>query len=252
LFVAKFHPDKRGEWLPLTPETTGLKSAAEICVHTRIAGSAVKATPMDRPEWICARPDTSEVYCSLTNNIGRGAGKNLGGQEMLVDGPNPRAINAYGQILRLNAKNDDHCHHEFEWDLFLVAGNPLVHEDKQRGSTNINATNMFNGPDGLRFDSQDRLWIQTDGDTSNTGKFLGHGNNQMLIGNPNTGEIRRFLTGPKGCEITGLCWNDDRTAMFVGIQHPGKDTPSEFPDGKGSMPKSSVIVVTHSDGDRIG
>ena len=30
------------------------------------------------------------------------------------------------------------------------------------------------------------------------------GNNQMLVGDPATGEIVRSLTGPKGSEVTGL------------------------------------------------
>ena len=33
------------------------------------------------------------------------------------------------------------------------------------------------------------------------------GNNQMLAGDPVTGEIRRFLVGPKECEVTGLTWS---------------------------------------------
>ena len=36
------------------------------------------------------------------------------------------------------------------------------------------------------------------------------GNNQMLAGDPVTGEIRRFMVGPKECEVTGLTWSPDR------------------------------------------
>jgi len=49
LYVARFNDDQTGEWLPLTPETTGM-SVAEILIFSRIAGSAVGATTMDRPE----------------------------------------------------------------------------------------------------------------------------------------------------------------------------------------------------------
>ncbi len=48
LFVAKFGEDGTGEWLALTPETTGM-TAAEIAVLTRAAASKVGATTMDRP-----------------------------------------------------------------------------------------------------------------------------------------------------------------------------------------------------------
>jgi len=32
----------------------------------------------------------------------------------------------------------------------------------------------------------------------------GQGNNQMLVGDPVTGQFERFLTGPTGSEVTGL------------------------------------------------
>ena len=57
LSVARFADDGRGEWLELTPASTGMASRAEICIHTRQAASAVGATTMDRPEWVAAHPD---------------------------------------------------------------------------------------------------------------------------------------------------------------------------------------------------
>ena len=44
----------------------------------------------------------------------------------------------------------------------------------------------------------------------------------MLAADPVTGDIRRFLVGPKGCEITGWTMTDDQRTMFVNIQHPGE------------------------------
>ena len=89
----------------------------------------------------------------------------------------------------------------------------------------------------------------TDGDTSNQGDFAGMGNNQMLCADPNSGEIRRFMTGPIACEITGLCFSADNKTMFVGIQHPGeKGKPSHFPGGGDSKPRSSIVMVTRDDG----
>jgi secreted PhoX family phosphatase len=98
-----------------------------------------------------------------------------------------------------------------------------VHDDVYAGSANMNAGNLFNSPDGMMIDTTGLIWIQTDGNDGNEGDFAGMGNNQMLAGDPVTGEIRRFLTGPKGCEVTGLTWSSDRRTMFVGIQHPGDD-----------------------------
>ncbi len=252
LSVAKFNDDGTGEWRELTSETTGMASLAEICVHTRQAGSAVGATTMDRPEWIAANPNAAEIYCSLTNNKNRGIKPNAGGDETPVGGPNPREANNYGQIVRWRPDGADHTAKGFSWDLFVLAGNPTVHSDAYAGSANVNAGNMFNSPDGLKFDSNGVLWIQTDGNYSNAEEFAGHGNNQMLAGDPVTGEIRRFMVGPNECEITGLTWSADRRTMFVGIQHPGEKGNSHWPDGGDTVPRSAIIAVTRSDGALVG
>jgi hypothetical protein len=97
---------------------------------------------------------------------------------------------------------------KFRWDVFTLAG-----EDKGFGS-----------PDGLWFDPRGVLWIQTDVSTStlNRGPYSKLGNNQMLAADVTTGEIRRFLTGPTGCEITGVTVAPDGRSLFVNIQHPGE------------------------------
>lgn len=252
LYVAKFSDDMRGKWLPLTPETTGMKSQAEISILTRLAASAVGATTMDRPEWVAAHPSKAEIYLALTNNKNRGKKSNKGGDEMPVGGPNPRAANNYGQIVRWRPEKGDHLSNEFEWDLFVVAGNPAVHKDAYAGSENINADNMFNSPDGLKFDSTGLLWIQTDGNYSNKDDFAGMGNNQMLVGDPETGEIRRFMVGPNECEVTGVTWSADRKTMFIGIQHPGAKGNSHYPEGGKSVPRSTIIGITRDDGEIMG
>ncbi len=252
LFAARFDDDGRGRWLELTPATTGFASAADICVHTRQAASAVGATTMDRPEWVAAHPDGTEVYCCLTNNKGRGRQPNRGGDPTPINGPNPRAENQYGQIVRWRPANGDHTSPDFSWDLYVMAGNPAIHTGPNAGSPNLTPENMFNSPDGLAFDSNGMLWIQTDGSYSDEGDFAGQGNNQMLLGDPATGEIRRFLVGPRECEVTGITWSADRTTMFVGIQHPGEKGGSHFPGGGDSVPRSAVIAITRVDGGRVG
>lgn len=252
LSVAKFNDDGTGEWLDLTPETTGLASQAEVCIHTRQAGSAVGATTMDRPEWVAANPNAPEVYCCLTNNKNRGVKPNAGGDDTSANGPNPRDKNNYGQIVRWRPDGGDHAAAGFGWDLYVLAGNPTVHQDAYAGSENVNADNMFNSPDGLKFDSNGLLWIQTDGNYGNEGDFAGQGNNQMLAGDPVTGEIRRFLVGPNECEVTGLSWSPDRRTMFVGIQHPGEDGNSHWPEGGDSVPRSAIIAITREDGGLVG
>ncbi len=176
----------------------------------------------------CRQPVAIEAYCCLTNNSNRAVMKdgkmrtNAGGDVMALNAANPREKNEYGQIVRWYPDAEDHTSDAFKWDLFAMAGNPVVHKDgPYAGSSNINEGNMFNSPDGMMFDSTGLVWIQTDGEDSNEGEFAGQGNNQMLAGDPATGRIiERFLTGPKGAEVTGLTWSADKRTMFAGIQHP--------------------------------
>ena len=257
LSVAVFEDDMSGRWLPLTPATTGM-DAAHIAVFTRTAASRVGATTMDRPEWIAVHPNAAEAYCCLTNNSRRGAltdagtvRTNAGGDPMTPNGPNPRETNNYGQIVRWRPMGGDHAAEGFTWDLYVMAGNPTVAEGPQAGSANINEGNLFNSPDGMVIDSTGLIWIQTDGDDSNADEYAGMGNNQMLAGDPVTGRIERFLTGPNGSEVTGLCWSSDRRTMFVGIQHPG-DNGNDWPDHGGNLARSAVIAVKRDDNDLIG
>ena len=88
------------------------------------------------------------------------------------------------------------------------------------------------------------------------------GNNQMLCADPRSGEIRRFLTGPKGCEVTGISATPDGKTMFVNIQHPGENgsasnITSSWPASQSgqagtSRPRSATIVITKNDGGIVG
>ncbi|MGR5066068.1 PhoX family protein [Photobacterium sp. DNB22_13_2] len=259
LFVAKFNAKDgelqgKGEWVELTfgknglTKENGFNSQADVLIFARKAATQVGATTMDRPEWVAVNPKNQNVFCTLTNNKYRGVKAN-----QPVDAVNPREKNPYGHIVRWMPSGQDHTSNNFDWDLYLIAGNPTVHEGLMAGSDNINADNMFNSPDGIGFDNAGRLWIQTDGKYSNTGDFSGMGNNQMLCGDPESGEVRRFLTGPIACEITGLTFSPDQKTMFIGVQHPGEDlAPSHFPDGGNTIPRSSVIRITRTDGGIIG
>lgn len=247
LHAAKFNDDMSGEWVALTPAATGM-TEAEISIFTRTAASAVGATTMDRPEWVAVNPRAVEAYCCLTNNKNRGVKPNAGGDDTSANGPNPRDANNFGQIVRWRPAGDNHASNTFDWDLYVMAGNPTNQEGLYAGSSNVNTGNMFNSPDGMQFDSTGIVWIQTDGKDNNEGEFEGMGNNQMLAGDPVTGEIRRFLTGPTGAEVTGLTWSTDRRTMFVGIQHPG----SPFPDGESSLPRSAIVTVRRDDNKLVG
>lgn len=259
LYVARFNDGQasdnftgRGEWLlldksanPVLANDSAFASQAQVLINTRLAADAVGATKMDRPEWVSVHPESGEVYVTLTNNDKRS----------MAAPANPRSQNIYGQIVRWREAGEDAAATSFEWDVFVLAGNPVKYSDRsdlRSGSANITPDNMFNSPDGLAFDRFGRLWIQTDGAYSNTGDFEGQGNNQMLCADPANGEIRRFLVGPKECEVTGIAFTPDHKTLFVNIQHPGERGNSHWPDGGSAIPRSATLVITKNDGGVIG
>ncbi len=98
------------------------------------------------------------------------------------------------------------------------------------------------------------MWIQTDG-TQPAGA-----NDQMLAANPyvtdenGVPELRRFLTGVPGCEVTAVITTPDQRTMFVNIQHPGEESNvSTWPQLDGfTTPRSATVVITKDDGGVIG
>ena len=74
---------------------------------------------------------------------------------------------------------------------------------------------------------------------------------QMLAADPKTGDLRRFLTGPVGCEITGITETPDGRTLFVNIQHP--EGSSTWPNINGeTRPRSATLVITKDDGGIVG
>jgi secreted PhoX family phosphatase len=264
LYVAKFHEDGGGEWVELTHGKNkltgqgGFEDQADVLIRTRAAADAAGATRMDRPEWIAVHPGTNEVYCTLTNNSGRGTPKIPG-----INAANPRSNNVFGHIIRWREDGNDPASMKFRWDLFVLAGDPQHSDATKRGNIKGDA---FGSPDGLWFDDGGILWIQTDvsASTLNRSHYVNLGNNQMLAADIRTGEIRRFLTGPAGCEVTGVVATPDGRSMFVNIQHPGENPKgrndprsprafSSWPDGAaGGRPRSATIVIRKNDGGIIG
>jgi secreted PhoX family phosphatase len=230
LYVAKFNDNKTGEWIELSMDNPVLAkrfaSQAELLTYTRIAADLVGATPMDRPEWTTVAPN-GDVYCSLTNNSKR----------KTVNAANPLAPNNDGHIIKWRDSHN-HTGTAFKWDFFAIAEDSHGTEDS------------YSSPDGLWADPDGRLFIQTDG------KQKEGMNNQMLVADTLTGELRRLFTGVSKDEITGITVTPDRRTMFINIQHPGNGDPSlsNFPapyDGV-TIPRDSTIVINRKDGGVIG
>lgn len=256
LYVARFNDDGSGEWLPLdinNADFTAKAAAAgvsftdqaDVLINTRLAADVAGATKMDRPEWGAVHPETGEVYFTLTNNSRR--------TEDQIDAANPRAANATGHIIRWNER-DNQAATTFDWDIFLLAGD--VGTATPGTELVLDADNHLASPDGLWFDANGLLWIQTDMSGSQQGEGP-YGNNQMLVADPVTRQIKRFLVGPHDCEVTGITATPDMKTLFVNIQHPGdRSTPDNFtshwPDGGASRPRSATVVITKDDGGIIG
>ena len=279
--------------------STNAEIMGNILVKTRMAADAVGATMMDRPEWVAVRPRIGgfsqlEVYCTLTNNNRRGnlpmsvnnpdGSTAAGSARPPVDIANPRPDNDYGHIIRWREDADTVTATAFEWDVFVFCGDteatahvPSAKTLAAPGSYNAsghdgyignindspNGSADFGAPDGLWFDQFGRLWIQTDQMGDGAGDWQKIGSNTMLCADPNTREVRRFLTSPPRCEVTGVITTPDGKTMFVGIQHPGEEAktsnPTEFSDwpksqfgGPGGRPRSAVLAITRVDGGVIG
>ncbi|WP_044872848.1 PhoX family phosphatase [Pseudomonas sp. LFM046] len=254
LYVGRFNADGSGDWLPLSLDDSNFRKACqaagvtfadqgEVLINTRLAADIVGATRMDRPEWGAVNPENGEVYFTLTNNTAR----------TTADAANPRVANAYGHIIRWRENSRDHAGNRFDWNIFLLAG-PATDSRGPDGKA-LGAQNILASPDGLWFDDEGRLWIQTDmsGSQLSAGPF---GNNQMLVADPRSGELKRFLVGPLGAEVTGISATPDFRTLFVNIQHPGEGSTatnllSTWPDGPGKRPRSSTVVITREDGRRL-
>lgn len=276
---------------------------ADVCVNSRLAADAVGATKMDRPEWCSVNPANGEIYYSLTNNSNRRVDP-TGSSQLTPDSANPRAYtdmkgstkqegNPNGHIIRMKEGSAGAGATTFTWDLYALGAQSDADGSKVNLS-NLTADQDFSSPDGLVFSpATGIMWIQTDDgaytDVTNCMMLaalpgqVGDGGKKTLnytkangstlavdtfVGKtPTPSTLKRFLVGPKACEITGLCETPDGKAVFINIQHPGETTaladiadpakytsqwPSSVGYGAGKRPRSATIVITKNDGGKIG
>lgn len=299
LYAARFNPDGTGVWLALQPGQHGISDQstpypfsdlADVLIHARLAADVAGATKMDRPEWSAVHPKNGEVYFTLTNNSLR--------TRQTTDAANPRYYNdrkygsisqrgnPNGHILRLHEDGDRVDATQFRWDIFLFGARASA-DPYNVNVSRLSEDNDFSSPDGLRFGLSGLLWIETDdsalGDVSNCMLLaaipgrVGDGGpawisnidaqassvTETWAGAPATAaSLRRFLVGPRECEITGITETPDGRALFINIQHPGEDSPpdlqdprtfgSHWPDGGSARPRSATLVITRNDRGPVG
>lgn len=275
----------------------------DVCINARLAADAVGATRMDRPEWCSVNPANGEIYYTLTNNSNRNVDP-TGSSQLAPDAANPRAYtdmkagkaqkgNPNGHILRVREGAAGAAATAFAWDVYAFG----AEAGADKSLVNLSALTDdqdFSSPDGLAFSrATGILWLQTDDgaytDASNCmmlaalpGK-VGDGGKKTLaytradgsklnvdtyVGQaPAADALKRFLVGPKDCEITGIAETPDGKALFVNIQHPGEGTkmadiadpgkytsqwPANAGYGAGKRPRSATIVITKDDGGVVG
>ena len=260
LYVAKYHPNGTGIWLPLVhgqgPLTgrNGFESQADVLIATRRAADLLGATKMDRPEDIEANPRTDRVYVMLTSNTRRTAEQ--------VDAANPRAKNAFGHIVEMAPVGGDHAGADFTWEVLVQCGDPAIAEVGATFSSDTTRNGWFGMPDNCAIDNLGRLWVATDG---NSAQATGRADGLWAVETEGEGRGRskHFFRVPVGAELCGPCFTPDDESLFVAVQHPaeGEDgsPPSTFehpitrwPDFKDGMPtRPSVVVITKQGGGRI-
>ena len=259
LYAARFNPDGSGDWLPLVhgqgalTAATGFADQGAILVRTRQAADTLGATRMDRPEWIVPHPVTREVYCACTGNTARGRDGNEG-----PNPANPRAPNPFGHLLRWREDGGDPAATRFRWDVFVQAG-PSDKGAPSRATGSPARTGCGSTPAvrcGCRRTCRPPTSARA---TSRRSATI-----RCWPSDPAVGVFKRFLTGPRGCEITGFHTTPDNRTAFVNIQHPGEvagdrsnpDAPralSNWPDYRpDGRPRSATVVIRRRDGGVIG
>ena len=211
IYAARFNANGTGNWVKLdmsnpdvaagvpasaqNPAGYKFESYADICVNTRLAADAAKATRMDRPEWTAVNPKNGEIYITMTENPDRGnttatSGNNFTNPD--VDAANPRywldskgvssqnavAIaaqrgNVNGHIVRIREDGDTAGANSFKWDIFLFGAQAVadtgmdnVNWQKNVNLSGLSPLNDLSKPDGCWFaPSSGILWIQTDDNT---------------------------------------------------------------------------------------
>jgi len=273
-------PMDRPEWTTVNP-ANGEMYCTLTNNSSRTAGTGARATDAANPR----------AYFDP---------KRPAGDVVNTDPPSPpvgTSGNANGHVIRIREAGDTTEATAFTWDVYAFGSGA----DLDRQNINLSGlddTNDFSSPDGLWFSlptnaagqTSPIMWIETDDgaytDVTNCMLLasvpgrVGDGAPRDVtstlngatrtvttrIGAAPGAQIRRFLVGPKECEITGIHSTPDGRSLFVNIQHPGENggpanITSNWPQSQpvagqpvaaGGRPRSATIVVTRNDGGVVG
>lgn len=245
VYVAVFSDDQSGTWIPLIHGENGLTAEngfadqGEVLIKLRLAGDAVGATPMDRPEDV--QPDPNRpgyVYVALTNNTDR--------EEPNV--ANPRVPNPWGHVIEIIETGDDAAAVTFNWDFLLLCGDP-DDPDTFFGGFDKSQVSPISAPDNFGFTPTGSLLVATDGQPGGLG--INDAFHFVPLAGPERGHVQQFCTVPVGAEACGPAFTPDGQTLLLAVQHPGDDGTieeplSSFPDA--NRPARPAMVSIWKDG----
>ena len=213
----------KGRWLLLDYDKDPrlnkyFSSQLEVLTYSHKAAEILGATPQDRPEDIEVDPKTNNIIVALTNNKNK--------------------KNFYGSLLKITEAQD--------FDSTTFQSEHWINGGYETG---------FSCPDNFAFDNKGNLWMTVDISEKviDRGPYKGFGNNGLFyipLSGPKAGIAIQVASAPADAELTGPWFSPDYKTLFLSVQHPGAlsrfriDKPtSQWPDGPGKLPKSSVIAL---------
>lgn len=289
LYAARFESDGTGHWIEINLKAANaapcgefdkpFKDEGDLMVRAREAARRLGATQMDRPEDVESPVDGTfigkgAVYVVCTGNqTSEGINGNAANPRR-TNQSGANEMNYTGQIIRINEENGDHAKTKFTWEVFVMGGDHSAEyaPNVRNGGETHNLSSWKDGkpttlgdrfamPDNITFDKKGFAFFTTDGTPDsfpcNDGIYV------VSTHAPAPRTVKRFLTGPIGCEITGPLLSRDNKTFFCGLQHIGDEDPkgnryrgkeekphSTFPNNV--WPRDTIVYVTKKDGGFIG
>jgi uncharacterized protein len=211
-----------GSWLPMPMQLDSMINARGVALR-------MGATAFTRHEWVVEAD--GYLYITETGNDNSGTahrnavrnGATLARHLAERLEPDSSIVDYFGRILRLNLTTN-------KLDV-LLEGGPGEH-----------TVNHLSNPDGLtkvRLANKTYLVIQEDLNGTSQGRVppAVHSAGRYIcemywldlaIENPTVDDLKRFMVGPHGAEITGARFTPDGKTMFVNLQHPSSGNPAPY------------------------
>lgn len=256
LYVAQFHPDGTGKWIPLKPNTPvapvmpSQNIGKQVQLPDRPQGGAkLVNSDADAKAFAKQFKILGDLYTGSTNEKqgailidAHYAANACGGTctarpedtEVAPDGSLYIAFTSGSadkdgdgpdQRIFQGPKGETPYYHGFIMHLTETDNAPEAMTFNWKmmalGGTPDRGGAGFANPDNLLIDRSSNLWVVTDMSASQG--LLGNDGVWMIPSQgPDRGKAHLFAIGPMECEVTGPYMSEDQKTLFVSIQHPGE------------------------------